>query len=110
MLSICGCTKKRVGALVAPNAEAVTWAVPVAAGVPIEYSGAFQVPAHAPPLGATSRIPGLLEAKVKVGVIFAFVPFCAAAVSCRIEPTCMEKLEAGVRVIFAGKGEAPGGL
>jgi hypothetical protein len=84
--------------------------MPVAAGVQIEYSGAFQVPAQAAPFGATSRIPELLEAKVNVGDIEPFVAFSAEALSCTIVPTCMEKLGLGTRVIFAGKGDGPAGL
>jgi hypothetical protein len=49
--------------------------------VQTEYTGAFQLPAQAAPLGATSRIPGLLEIKVNDGEILVFAPFLALAVS-----------------------------
>ncbi len=61
ILLIGGCTKMMVGELVAPRAVAVMDAVPVAAGVQVEYTGAFQVPAQATPAGVMSTIPGLLE-------------------------------------------------
>src|SRR5271169_3996723 len=68
------------------------------------------MPAQAAPLGATSRIPGLLEEKVKAGLTFVLEPFWAVAVSWMTVPSCMEALTLGFRVIFAGKGEVPGGL
>ena len=76
----------------------------------MEYSGAFQVPAQAKPLGAISRIPALLVAKVNVGEIAVPELFCALAVSSKVAPTCMEKVVLGFRVIFPGKGEVPAGL
>ena len=42
--------------------------------------------------------------------MLVFEPFCALAVNTKVLPNCMEALVAGFRVIFAGKGEAPGGL
>jgi len=55
-------------------------------------------------------MPGSLEVKVKVGVMAEFPAFTAVAVSCMLDPTCMEKLVAGFKVILNGNGEAPGGL
>jgi hypothetical protein len=66
------------------------------------YSGAFQLPAQAAPLGATSTTPGLLETKVKVGVMFEFELFTAVAVICMVAPTCREKLVLGAKVIVTG--------
>lgn len=47
---------------------------------------------------------------MKVGLIFPLVPFCALAVNCKVLPSCMEALNAGLREILAGKGEVPAGL
>ena len=68
------------------------------------------MPPQAAPLGAISRIPGLLETKVKAAEIVLFALFCALADSCKMAPICREALGLGLRLIFAGKGEAPGGL
>jgi hypothetical protein len=52
----------------------------------------------------------LLETKVKVVEIAVPALFCALAVNNKVAPTCREALRLGLRVIFAGNGEAPGGL
>jgi hypothetical protein len=57
-----------------------------------------------------SRIPGLLEAKVNVGLMAELEPLVAVAEKSIAVPSCTEVLVLGVRVIFRGKGEAPGGL
>jgi hypothetical protein len=112
MLSIGAWTKIVVGGLVAPSAEAVTCTTPIPAGEQT-LNSAFQLPAHAIPVGEISRIPGGLvgvRENVNVGEIFAFVPFCATAVNASVLPTCIEALTLGVSVIFAGNGDVPGGL
>jgi hypothetical protein len=68
------------------------------------------VPAQAKPEGETSRIPGLLEAKVKVGEMVPFSPFTALALNDMVLPICSERLTAGLSVILAGKGEVAAGF
>ena len=43
-------------------------------------------------------------------MMLVFAPFTALALNNRVAPICREVLTEGFRVIFAGKGEAPGGL
>jgi len=88
MVAIGGWTKTRVGALEAPSAEAVTSTTPIPAGVQMVKSGAFQLPAHATPPGAMSRIPPvtppaleLVTEKVNVGEIWELPLFTALAVN-----------------------------
>ena len=88
MVAIGGWTKTRVGALEAPRAEAVTSTTPIPAGVQMVKSGAFQLPAHATPPGAMSRIPPVtalaleeVTEKVKVGEIWELPLFTAEAVN-----------------------------
>jgi hypothetical protein len=47
---------------------------------------------------------------VNAGEILELEPFCAFAVKAMVLPSCIEALVAGFKLIFAGKGEAPGGL
>ena len=68
------------------------------------------MPPQAAPLGAMSTMLVLSEAKVNTAAKVALALFCAVAVSCKVVPACMEKLVPGFSVIFAGKGEPPGGL
>ena len=71
------------------------------------------MPAQAKPLGAMSSTPAGLEGltlKVNVGLMPELASFSALAVSSVVVPNCMEKVGLGLRVIFAGKGEGPGGL
>jgi hypothetical protein len=42
--------------------------------------------------------------------MFPFKAFWALALNTMVLPNCMEALVAGFKVIFAGKGLAPGGL
>jgi hypothetical protein len=42
--------------------------------------------------------------------MLVFEAFTALAVNCRVAPICREVLMPGLRIIFAGKGETPGGL
>ena len=71
------------------------------------------MPAQAKPVGAMSSTPagldGLME-KVKLGRRPWLEPFCALALSAKVVPTCREAPGLGLMVIFAGKGEGPGGL
>ena len=55
MLSIGGCTKTSVGALLTPTAEAVTWTTPVACAVQVVNAVSHR-PAQPTPFGATFRI------------------------------------------------------
>lgn len=68
------------------------------------------MPAQAKPLGAISRMPGLLETNVNAGERVPPVTLTALALKTKVVPTCREALVLGLRVIFTGKGEGPGGL
>jgi hypothetical protein len=47
---------------------------------------------------------------VNAGETLELEPFCALAVKAMVLPSGIEALVAGFKLIFAGKGEAPGGL
>src|SRR5437868_12948224 len=96
-----------------PCAVAVTWAVPTGPGVQIcGVLSEFQVPAHASPLLAIVRTAVLLDSNETGVAIVRLMLFRGVAATPRIEPTSIDAVLAGPRLMLAGAGEftvrAPG--
>src|SRR5438046_10139137 len=88
-----------------PCAVAVTWAVPTGPGVQIcGVLSEFQVPAHASPLLAIVRTAVLLDSNETGVAIVRLMLFRGVAAKPRIEPTSIEAVLAGIRLMLAGGG------
>src|SRR5271169_3644819 len=93
--------------LLAPRAEAVTRATPVAPGLQV-VKATSQCPAQATPLGAIVRIEVSLDEKLMAVVRVVPEAVCADAVKTTTPPRTREVLVAGARLIFPGNSGGPG--
>src|SRR5437667_9166761 len=89
-----------------PCAVAVTWAMPTGPGVQIcGVLSEFQVPAHASPLLAFVRTAVLLDSNETGVAIVRLMLFRGVAAKPRIEPTSIDAVLAGLRLMLAGAGK-----
>src|SRR5437667_11486521 len=89
-----------------PCAVAVTWAMPTGPGVQIcGVLREFQVPAQASPLLAIVRTAVLLDSNETGVAIVRLMLFRGVAAKPRIEPTSIDAVLAGLRLMLAGAGK-----